>query len=183
MERELLLLGLLREQGMHGYQLLEFIDTQMSYCVDLKKPTAYFLLDKMAAAGWLSLEQGQEGNRPPRHVYRITPEGEATFQRLLRENLGSYSAIRFGTDIGLAFVDALQPDEAVALLKQRRIMIAEQLASAHAAPEHPGSAQLIIEHQVIHLTSELDWLDNVITRITRQANSTKREKTSTKRKP
>ena len=182
MERELLLLGLLREQGMHGYQLLEFVDTQMSQCVDLKKPTAYFLLDKMAAAGWLSLEQGQEGNRPPRHVYRITPEGEATFQRLLRENLGSYLPVRFGSDIGLAFADALPPDEAVALLKQRRAMLAEQLASAQAAPGHPGSTQLIIEHQIYHLTSELDWLDSVITRIARQANSTKRERTSVKRK-
>ena len=75
MERELLLLGLLREKGMHGYQLLEFIDTQMSMCVDLKKPTAYFLLERMTATGWIRFEQSQEGNRPPRRVYTITPKG------------------------------------------------------------------------------------------------------------
>jgi DNA-binding PadR family transcriptional regulator len=161
-ERELLLLGLLREQAMHGYQLLEFIDTQMSTCVDLKKPTAYFLLEKMTAAGWIRFEQGQEGHRPPRRVYTLTPAGEVAFQKLLRENLGSYQPARFASDIGLAFVDTLPADEALALLRQRRTAAQELLAIVQAAPEHPGGAQLMIEHQVHHLASELSWLDGVI---------------------
>jgi DNA-binding PadR family transcriptional regulator len=172
-ERELLLLGLLREQGMHGYQLLEFIETQMATCVDLKKPTAYFLLDKMAAAGWISYEQEQEGHRPPRRRYSITPEGEIVFQRLLRENLGSYEPARFTTDIGLAFADALTPDEAHTLMKQRRTAVQVQLSAAQTAPVHHGSAQLIIEHQVHHLSSELAWLDEVIRRIELEAQDGK----------
>jgi DNA-binding PadR family transcriptional regulator len=167
-ERELLLLGLLREQGMHGYQLLEFIDTQMATCVDLKKPTAYFLLEKMASAGWTRFEQDQAGNRPPRRVYTLTPQGEEVFQRLLRENLGSYQPVRFASDIGLAFADALPPEEALTLLRKRRSAAQEQLSAAQAAPEHPGGAQLMIEHQVHHLTSELVWLDKVIERIARR---------------
>jgi DNA-binding PadR family transcriptional regulator len=174
-ERELLLLGLLREQGMHGYQLLEFIDTQMFACVDLKKPTAYFLLEKMTTAGWIRFEQGQEGNRPPRRVYTITPEGEATFQKLLRENLGSYQPAHFASDIGLAFIDTLPASEALALLRQRRAAAQEQLAIVQAAPEHPGSAQLMIQHRVHHLTSELSWLDGVIERLGRKAKGRHRQ--------
>jgi DNA-binding PadR family transcriptional regulator len=169
LERELLLLGLLREQEMHGYQLLEFIDAQMSTCVDLKKPTAYFLLDKMTAAGWIRYEQNQEGHRPPRRVYTITPEGEAVFQKLLRENLGSYQPARFATDIGLAFIDTLPPTEALALLRSRRNAAQAQLAVVQAAPAHPGGAQLMIAHQVHHLTSELGWLDQVIEHLAQQA--------------
>ena len=161
MERELLLLGLLREHGMHGYQLLEFIDTQMSSCIDLKKPTAYFILEKMAANGWISFEQGQEGNRPPRRVYHITPDGEAMFQRLLRENLSSYPTVQFASDIGLAFADSLPRDEVSQLLLQRRSEVERQLAAVTAAPPHHGGAQLIIEHQVHFLKAELNWLDQV----------------------
>jgi DNA-binding PadR family transcriptional regulator len=178
-ERELLLLGLLREQGMHGYQLLEFIDTQMAYCVDLKKPTAYFLLDKMAVAGWIRFEQGQEGNRPLRRVYSITPAGEAEFQRLLRENLGNYALARSATDIGLAFIDALSPPEVLALLQQRRDAVQEQLATAQAAPAHPGGAQLIIDHQLHHLQAELEWLSRVIERVGRRARAARREEAGT----
>jgi DNA-binding PadR family transcriptional regulator len=181
-ERELLLLGLLRGHEMHGYQLMEFIDTQMASCVDLKKPTAYFLLDKMTAAGWIRFEQSQEGNRPPRRVYGITTDGEAAFQRLLRENLAAYEPARFISDIGLAFVDALPAEEALVLLQHRQQIVEAQLTSAQAVPEHKGGAQLIIEHQRHHLVSELDWLKIVIKRVSAQVGGVKKEITSHRRK-
>ena len=61
MEKKLLLLGLLRRQEMHGYQLNEFIDNNLALCTDLKKPTAYYLLDQMSKDGWISAEAEQEG--------------------------------------------------------------------------------------------------------------------------
>ena len=73
MERKLLLLGLLRQQEMHGYQLYEFVDRYLSTCTDMKKSTAYFLLNKMGQDDWIAEEVSQEGSRPPRRVYRLTP--------------------------------------------------------------------------------------------------------------
>ena len=90
MERELLLLGFLRREQAHGYRLNEFIEREMTACTDIKKPTAYFLLDKMAKQGWITMRETREGNRPPRRVYRLTAKGEAQYQKLLRENLGSF---------------------------------------------------------------------------------------------
>ncbi len=75
MERELLLLGLLRGQEMHGYQLNEIISRVNRY-IELKKATVYFLLDKMDNSGWIKRTDEQEGNRPPRRVYHLTAEGE-----------------------------------------------------------------------------------------------------------
>lgn len=165
MERELLILGILRGQKMHGYQLAEFIDHNLAACTDLKKATAYFLLDKMFAAGWVTYEEDQEGKRPPRRVYQITAEGEAAFQRLLRENLASYAQAYFSSDIGLGFLDALQPEEALELLKQRRSILAEQYTVLEAAPLHPGSFQWILEHRTMHLKAELKWIDTILDRI------------------
>ena len=48
MDDKLLLLGILRRQEMHGYQLFEFIDRDLAACTNLKKPTAYYLLNRMA---------------------------------------------------------------------------------------------------------------------------------------
>jgi DNA-binding PadR family transcriptional regulator len=165
MDRELMLLGLLRQQEMHGYQLMEFFDRALNFCVDIKKPTAYFLLDKMADAGWIVQTESQAGNRPPRRVYHLTPQGEAEFQRLLKENLGSYSPALFPSDIGLAFIETLKPAEAQGLLRQRRSRLEAQLAQAQAVPAHSGSTQLIIEHRLRHLAAELAWLDDVIERL------------------
>ena len=108
MERELLLLGFLRREQAHGYRLNEFIERDMAACTDIKKPTAYFLLDKMAKQGWITMRETREGNRPPRRVYRVTAKGEAQYQKLLRENLGSFIAAKFPGDVGLAYADDLE---------------------------------------------------------------------------
>lgn len=184
MERELLLLGLLRRHEMHGYQLLEFIDSQMASCVDLKKPTAYFLLDKMAVTGWIHAEQTHEGNRPPRRVYRITAQGEAAFQRLLRENLAGYAPITFGSDIGLAFIGELPAEEALVLLEQRRKAIEVSFAAIKTVPPHEGGPQLMIEHQAHHLASDLEWVNRVIARTQKQiSEKTKSRKSGHAQQP
>ncbi|MBL8058102.1 MAG: helix-turn-helix transcriptional regulator [Anaerolineales bacterium] len=169
MDRELLLLGVLRQQGMHGYQVHEFIDQYLASCTDLKKPTAYFLLDKLAKAGWITAEQVQEGHRPPRRVYRLTEQGEAAYQRLLRENLAAYVPAYFISDIGVAFLDDVPGDEARARLAQRRAALAAELETAQAAPVHPGSLQWLVEHRARHLQAELDWLDEILKRLAGRA--------------
>lgn len=177
MERELLLLGLLRGQEMHGYQLHEVISRVARYCIDLKKPTVYFLLDKLAEQGWLARSDEQEGNRPTRRVYRLTPAGEAAFQAMLRANLASHHPARDIGDIGLGFADALPPSEARALLAERRAAAEAEITMLREAAHPSGSLQLIIEHQIRHLTTELEWLDEVMDRL---SESTKDETHATR---
>ena len=165
MDRKLLLLGLLRNQEMHGYQINDFIDAFLSVCVDVKKPTAYYLLNKMHEEGWIAVEEEQEGNRPVRRIYSLTNTGEEAFKKLLRENLRSYAPVQFNSDIGLAFMDAVAADESTALLLKRRKELENQLLTINAIPEHPGNFQLMIEHQSRHLAAELEWLDEVIARL------------------
>lgn len=165
MDKKLLLLGLLRTGSMHGYQLNDFIESTLSTCVQIKRPTAYYVLNKMQDDGWVGETEEQEGNRPPRRIYSITPAGEAAFQELLRQNLASYELAQFTGDVGLAFLGEVPIEEGAALLRQRRDVIQGYLEQTLAIPLHPGSLQLTIEHQVHHLQSELDWLDVVMARL------------------
>ena len=165
MEREILLLGILRRHEMHGYQLNELIDRHLGTGVQLKKPTAYRLLNRMADAGWVTHREEREGHRPPRRVYTITSQGEAAFQQLLRESLADYKPAEFRSDITLAFLDALPVEEALPLLRQRRSTIESLLQTMRADDKHHGGFQVVIEHRIRHLSTELEWLDDVIDRI------------------
>lgn len=171
MERELLLLGFLRRENMHGYKLNEFIERDMAACTDLKKPTAYFLLDKMAKQGWISMKETREGNRPPRRVYKVTAKGEAEYQKMLRQNLAAFIETKFPGDVGLGFADDLDPGEVLPLLAERHAALVAKLAELNAVPEHSGSLQLIVSHQQFHLEAELRWLDQVIAQFKRKAKS------------
>ena len=180
MDNELLLLGILRKQDMHGYQLSEFIEHYLSTCTDLKKPTAYFLLEKMAAAGWVVDKQTQEGKRPPRRVYHLTPEGETAFQRLLRANLASYQSVAFSDDTGLAFLDALPAEEARQLLAQRYQEIETRRVALLAAPPHAGTLAWMIEHQQRHLAAEAEWVNQLMARLANPENQNIKTTTNSK---
>jgi DNA-binding PadR family transcriptional regulator len=170
MEPKLLLLGLLRQHQMHGYQLYEFIEHDLSVCTDLKKPTAYYLLGKMAEDGWINEEQVQEGNRPVRRVYSLTEKGEAEYQKLVRANLSSYSPAYFPGDAGLAFLDTLDNQESLDLLSKRRSALLNTLEEIRRVPHHPGSVQLVVEHRRKYLQSELEWLDELIKNLKQRKN-------------
>jgi DNA-binding PadR family transcriptional regulator len=156
---------------MHGYQLADFINNNLASCTDLKKPTAYHLLDKMEARGWLSSTASTESNRPTKKVYQISAAGEAAFQDLLRENLASYLGATFAGNIGLAFMDALPKSDALTLLENRFNMLLSELETMQAVPAHHGTMALVIEHQLHHLQSEVNWLDKVIQRYSESENN------------
>ncbi len=165
MEKKLLLLGLLRMQEMHGYQLNELIGSHLGTSVHLKKPTAYRLLNRMSDDGWVTYREEREGNRPPRRVYAITPQGEGVFQQLLRESLADYKTVDFAGNIGLLFLDAVPAEETSSLLQNRRAAVESLLQKVHTHEGLDGGFQLVLEHQERHLTTELEWLDDVIARI------------------
>jgi DNA-binding PadR family transcriptional regulator len=119
MERKLLLLGLLRSQEMHGYQINELIDAHLGTSIELKKPTVYKLLGAMVNDGWINFHEEREGNYPTRRVYRITTEGEEVFQQLLRQSLADYKPISYLGNVGIMYLDTLPVEEAAALLQQR----------------------------------------------------------------
>lgn len=165
MERKLLLLGLLRSQEMHGYQINELIDAHLGTSIQLKKPTVYKLLGSMVDDGWIRYYEEQEGNYPTRRVYQITAEGEEAFQRLLRQSLADYQPISYLGNIGIVFLDALPQEEAVTLLLQQRRHV-ERLAEVLRTDEqHQGSFQLMLSYHLNQLSAELAWLDEVITHL------------------
>ena len=162
MERKLLLLGLLRKQEMHGYQINELIDAHLGTSIHLTKPTAYRLLHKMTDDGLVSFREETVGNRPARRIYTITPLGEVEFQKLLKESLSEYKPAEQPNTISLAFMDTLPPGEVLPLLKKRRAIVVSMRDARQSDESHLGSYQCIIDHQIRHLNTEIEWLSDVI---------------------
>jgi DNA-binding PadR family transcriptional regulator len=165
MERKLLLLGLLRKQEMHGYQINELIDAHLGTSIQLKKPTVYKLLGIMVDDGWIKYREEQEGNYPTRRVYTITPEGEEAFQLMLRQNLADYRPVSFLGSIGIVYLDTLPAEEAAALLHQRRVEVESFRQKIAADEQHQGGFQLMLSYHLSHLKAELEWLDEVISHL------------------
>lgn len=163
-ERELLILGLLKSQSQHGYQINEFIEKNLGRVTDMKKATAYALLKRLNKEGCVNVSHEQEGNRPPRQVYAITPVGEAKFDELLRHTLANHDNVTSGSDIGLMFLDHLPKEEVAACLRQRLAKLKELLGWFEASPKHGHGigVDLSTRHRIALLRCDCDWLEQAI---------------------
>jgi DNA-binding PadR family transcriptional regulator len=162
MERKLLLLGMLRNHSMYGYQINELIGAHLGTSVALTKPTTYRFLNEMADKGWIEFQEEQVCSRPTRRVYSILPDGEIAFQKMLRESLAQFTPTASYGTIGIAFLDAIPPEEALPLLQIRRKTVEETLTELTVDEDHTGGFGYVILHQIQHLKAELVWLDEVI---------------------
>jgi DNA-binding PadR family transcriptional regulator len=164
-EKRLILLGLLRDHEMHGYQLNEMLGNSAGLSIKLTRSNAYKLLNKMEQDGWVTYREEREGNRPARRVYSISEDGEEAFQRLLRENLAAYAVPEFPGAVGINFLDLLPAAEAAELLLQRREKVMVHFEELDAISEemremHPGIAYLWRFFQ-----NEIEWLDQIFAKL------------------
>jgi len=165
MEKKLLLLGTLRAHEMHGYQLNEMLRQSVGLPIRLTKPNAYKLLNKMEQDGWITYREEQEGNRPPRRVYKITKEGEIAFQNMLRDSLSAYLIPEFPSTVVFNFLELIPADEAVALLKQRREKIVAYFNEVDEIPAEMREAHLSVEYLFRFYQTEIEWLDEIIAQL------------------
>ncbi|MFD0619091.1 PadR family transcriptional regulator [Paenibacillus sp. GCM10027629] len=164
-ERTLLILGLLKSQSQHGYQINDFIERNLGRVSDMKKATAYSLLKKLNESGLIEATTEQDGNRPAKQVYSITPAGEEKFYKLLRMSLVQVNDYLPHGDIGICFMDQLPKDEVIGNLNERLAKTEELLASYEAVPphvEHLHGVNLTIRHRIALFRCDIEWMKQTI---------------------
>jgi len=166
----LLMLGLLKQGPLHGYEIKRIIETEMSDWSHVAVGSIYFALEKMAQERLIEeSETTREGNRPSRTVYRITDSGRTEFLRLLRESWAELEPQRFSLDFGIAFMGDLDSRELYGFLKSRVTVLEGILEglSLHerevlTSTEVPAAARLIFSHHAAHYKAELAWTREVL---------------------
>jgi DNA-binding PadR family transcriptional regulator len=165
MHKRLLILGLMRNGPLSGYDVLRIVTAHGELYRDLRKANVYYLLERMAKEGLVTLrsEPGARGPRGERLLYSITAAGRSSFDQLLREVLRGYEPTHTGLEVAMVLADSLSATEATGLLTQRReavrsyrAMVSDQLGE----PE-PGSAG---DHLLSLVDTELAWVDRAIDR-------------------
>ncbi len=171
MVQQLILLGILLKEKMHGYQLNEYVMHAMGLYTDLKKATAYYTLEKLEKGGYVQHEVEREGKRPERYVYQITQRGRSYFLDLLREHLKSYTRTYYADDVGVAFMDQLSTAEVRQLLTEKREKIQALLQQFREHPEHGKNWRYVVSHNIAHLKADLSWISKILQDIGRRSDN------------
>lgn len=171
---ELLILGLLHRERMHGYALTAFLEHRLQFVSSLKKPTAYRMLERLLARGLVEREVERDGRRPERMVYGITPAGRERLLVLLRQQLPHAERFNNPINIPLLFWELLPGSERAELLSERLAHIRAQraeIASFVDAHSERTSPRLVLEHDLVLLDAEIGWLEQTINELEAEADS------------
>ena len=159
MIKKLLLLGLLRGQKLHGYGVLDYLETHTAGGSAIGKSNAYRLLRVMENDGLIRSVTERDGKRPERHVYTVMPAGEAWFQeQLLVELALDATADQPGIAV-LNYLDELDPAAAAAQLQLRRDRVATRHDQLRQVPQDVLHLHPALDLSLRQVALELDWLD------------------------
>ncbi len=173
MSTRLVILGLLRDKPLYGYELKQIIEERMGDWTSIAFGSIYFALDKLAEEQLVKkVATEREGGRPSRSVYEITTAGRAEFDRLLRQVWSEFEWHHFTLDIGLAFMQALSKKEIKSYLRERisQLEAGQKRLLAHRdeqlqRQEIPPVAAAIFEHSQVHMEAELEWTRALLKKI------------------
>lgn len=175
MSTRLVILGILRDRPLHGYEIKKVIEEHMADWTSIAFGSIYFAIDKMSDEGLIEkVSVEQQGKRPSRSVYKITEKGREEFMRLLRDTWSSVERTYFDLDIGLFFLSALPVGEVKKAVsaRMRKLTAIQERISFHEGSlmtndSVPSVARAIFSHTRFHIDAELSWTKDLLGRLER----------------
>jgi DNA-binding PadR family transcriptional regulator len=188
---ELAILGLLKEQELHGYELKKRLSETLGFASGVSFGSLYPALARLEAAGAVKAveaipspaaaiphtgslagelaafraRKGTTRSGRGKKVYGITSRGEALFEELLAAETQSSDDERF-FNLRLAFARYLPPDARLGMLERRRALLMERLiqmrARLKAQRDHDRYARSLVEHDRDSTERDLTWIDQLI---------------------
>ena len=165
---ELAILGLLKEQPMHGYQLSRELGESLGGFWRVSYGSLYPTLRRLERAGEVEAVASEEttvGRR--KQVYRITEKGEETFLQLLQEAPHDNQSEDQRFRVRLAFFRYLPPETRLRLLERRRAYLENRLNSITDSLRGTRArvddyTLSLMEHGRADVESDLAWVDGLI---------------------
>ncbi len=186
---ELAILGLLKEQELHGYELKKRLVDTLGFVSGVSFGSLYPALSRLESAGAVKAVESRGGAAPVPHtgslsgelaafrarkggsprgarnrkVYGITERGERLFEELLAADAASSDDERM-FNLRLAFARYLPPDLRLGMLERRRAHLVERLIQLRTRmlAARDAYARSLVEHDEEAAQHDLTWIERLI---------------------
>jgi DNA-binding PadR family transcriptional regulator len=166
---DLLLLGLLLDRPMHGYELYQQIRAEgIDEWFNVSAAGVYYSLGKMRDQGQVAESRLGGGRSSRKSVHRITEKGRSEFFAAMEGQLASQEKCFLDYDLAIYMLNKLPLQRAIPPLEQHQAFLAAEARQMHstlAAVQDNGRAPLklaILDHRLRFLEMERNWLAGVI---------------------
>ena len=176
---DLVLLSLLAEKPMHGYQAnLELERREVRDWAAISRPQVYYSLEKLARWGLVrAVESGEPAAGPDRRVFETTERGRRALAAALERESWTTGRDRPAFITWLALSWQANPRVAMRQVRRRREFLAAELAreqqvlrSIFEEVGHPyHEAVWAVSHTIAQFQTELRWLKKLSRELPRRA--------------
>lgn len=167
-KNDLLVLGLLLDRPMHGYEINQYVQAEgVTTWFNISTAAIYYSLSKLRRQNLISETRARSGGAE-KNVYHVTEQGREQFFAGMEDTLASEEPIRFEYDLGIFLLNKLPQNRALELLEKRLDFLQrwnETLTQTVEKERVAGGAPLreaILEHAVACAQMEIGWLTSII---------------------
>ncbi len=164
---EVVVLGLLAEEPLYGYDLLgRFRARSMGFWVEVGKASVYQVLRRLEREGLITgrSQEGPEG--PDRRVYRLTRTGRIRLTAGLEERFAASEPYESGAGLAFGFAHLLSATQARKAVDAREAALHELLDAAKAERSRTAAdrgasravSSAMLERQEMLARAELAWI-------------------------
>ncbi len=162
---DLLVLGLLLDRPMHGYEILQHIRAaDMDLWLAVSPAAIYYSLSKLHRRG-LVLETRARGEGPERSIYHLTEQGRQAFFAGMEGALASQEPNYSEYDLGIFLLNKLPQERALVLLERRLAFLRRREAQVAEARQRAAGDPLrcaILTRVATCDRVEREWLEGII---------------------
>jgi DNA-binding PadR family transcriptional regulator len=170
---ELVVLGLLNQEPMYGYQLHREIQrTGMEIWAEVNLSSVYNTLNRLQQSRMVREKKEKPGRMPERSVYHITKTGKGELASLLRQVLGHNRIRPADLMLGIFFIQGLPKREALDCLKSK-VEVMQKLLDGLIQAERGVSSRapfpwtFFMQGTIDHLKNGIERIDDLTKHIER----------------
>jgi PadR family transcriptional regulator PadR len=179
-KNELVVLGLLNQMPMHGYQLYHHIEIgHMETWAQVNLASIYNTLDRLRRKKMVEAKKEKPGKMPEREVYHITPKGKKKLSHLVEEALTEHRMPENNFCVGIAFLFGLSKKKALECLEVKRKnlkKVAEHLEDLREDFHHqlPLNWKFLLGYGIDHIHLDIKKLEEIKLTISKIKNWSQR---------
>jgi len=188
---EIAVLGLLKEQPLHGYELKKRLSETLGFLWGVSYGSLYPALRRLEREGAIEVvaqpvepstpfaatgslkgdlaaarrapNRAPKPSRRTRKAYRITEAGNARFEELLLAD-DAHADEEKAFALKLAFCAELPPEARLELLERRRVALLARLDRARRSPgtRDDRYSRSLLEHRTRSTQRDLEWVEELI---------------------
>ena len=166
---DLLLMGLLLDRPMHGYELYQKIQAKgIDTWFNVSTPGVYYSLGKLHEQELVAETRQREGRSARKSIYRLTEKGRSAFFAAMEAQLASQENTYLDHDVVIYLLNRLPLQRVIPLLEQHQARLAAEARQVQAdlgarSDEVGSSLRLaILDHKSRLLETERAWVSDLI---------------------